>query len=119
MDRRLGLPDRPHLVHMLVDPELLQQVQEAADAHEVSVAVWPPHAMRQVTRADFPTRWGTGATPIRSHASGYYDRRFQLRLDPDTQTKLGTLMQTFDRSAAELIRQLIAQATPKDFPSSW
>jgi hypothetical protein len=40
-------------------------------------------------------------------------------LDDETSTKLGTLMQTFDRSAAEIIRQLIAEATPEDFPSSW
>jgi hypothetical protein len=28
-----SIPDRPHLVHMLVEPELLQQVEEAAEAH--------------------------------------------------------------------------------------
>jgi hypothetical protein len=27
-----SIPDHPHLVHMLVEPDLLQQVQEAADA---------------------------------------------------------------------------------------
>ena len=27
-----SIPDRPHLVHMLVDPELCQQVQDAAAA---------------------------------------------------------------------------------------
>jgi hypothetical protein len=43
----LSIPDRPHLVHMLVNPELCQQVQEAADAHEASVAAWLRHAMRQ------------------------------------------------------------------------
>jgi hypothetical protein len=40
-------------------------------------------------------------------------------LDDETSTKLGTLMQTFDRSAAEIIRQLIAQARSEDFPPSW
>jgi predicted transcriptional regulator len=40
-------------------------------------------------------------------------------LDDETSTKLGTLMQTFDRSAAEIIRQLIAQARPEEFPPSW
>jgi hypothetical protein len=34
-------------------------------------------------------------------------------------TKLQVFMQTFDRSAAEIIRQLIAQASPEDFPQSW
>jgi hypothetical protein len=42
-----------------------------------------------------------------------------LRLEDETSTKLGTLMQTFDRSAAEIIRQLIAQAASEDFPQSW
>jgi hypothetical protein len=28
-------------------------------------------------------------------------------------------MQTFDRSAAGIIRQLITQAMPEDFPESW
>jgi hypothetical protein len=35
-----SIPDRLHLMHILVAPELLQQVQAAADAHESSVAVW-------------------------------------------------------------------------------
>jgi hypothetical protein len=33
-------PDRAHLVHMLVNSELLQEVQDAADAHGTSVAAW-------------------------------------------------------------------------------
>ena len=28
-------------------------------------------------------------------------------------------MHTFERSAAEIIRALIAQATPEDFPTNW
>jgi hypothetical protein len=44
---------------------------------------------------------------------------FQFRLDHDTPTKLRTLIQTFDRSAAEIIRQLITQARLEDFLSSW
>jgi hypothetical protein len=38
-----SIPDRPHLVHLLVDPELLQQVQDAA-AYAVSGAAWVRHA---------------------------------------------------------------------------
>jgi predicted DNA-binding protein len=114
-----SIPNRPHLVHMLVDPELLQQVQEAAAAHGADVAAWERHAMRQVTRDDFPPSWRAEETTVRSHDSGYYDRRFQLRLDPATQRELERLMQTFGRSAADVIRQLIAQATSEDFPSSW
>jgi predicted transcriptional regulator len=114
-----SIPDRPHLMHMLVNPELVQQVQEAADAHGTSVAAWLRHAVRQVTRDDFPPSWRAEETTVRSHDSGYYDRRFQLRLDPATQRELERLMQTFGRSAADVIRQLIAQATSEDFPSSW
>jgi predicted transcriptional regulator len=42
-----------------------------------------------------------------------------LRLDAETSRKLATLSQTFHRSAAEVMRQLIAQASPEAFPQSW
>jgi hypothetical protein len=112
-------PDHPQLVHLLVAPELCQQVREAADAHGVSVAAWLRHAMRQATLADFPAGWRAGEVAGRSHESGYYHSRLMLRLDDDTQRKLGTLMHTFHRPAAEIIRQLIAQARPEEFPPSW
>jgi hypothetical protein len=114
-----SIPDRQHLVHMVVDPELLQQVQAAAAAHGADVAAWERHAMRQVTPEDFPESWRAGDIAIRSHESGHYQRRFMLRLDDETLPKLETLTQTFQCSAAEVIRQLIAQATPEDFPQSW
>ena len=114
-----SIPDRPRLVHVQVDPELLRQVQAAAAAHGADVAAWERHAMRQVTRDDFPASWRAGETAVRSHDSQYYHRPLMLRLDGETSTKLVTLMQTFDRSAAELIRQLIAQANVEDFPLSW
>jgi predicted transcriptional regulator len=114
-----SIPHRPHLVHMLLERELLQQVQEAPDAHSVSVAAWLRHAMRQVTREDFPPSWRAGESAVRSHDSGHYGRRFMLRFDDETLRKLDTLTQTFQRSAAEVIRQLIAQARPEEFPQSW
>jgi predicted transcriptional regulator len=114
-----SIPASPHLVHMLVDPELLQQVQDAADAHGVTVAAWLRHAMRQVTPDDFPASWRAGETAVRSHESGYYDRKFQVRLNEATSRKLETLTTTFHRSAAEVIRQLVAQAHPEDFPNRW
>jgi predicted transcriptional regulator len=117
-----SIPDRPHLVHMLVEPDLLHQVQEAAESHSVPVAAWLRQATRQVTHQDFPPSWHAEAARggrARSHDSRYYGQRFMLRLDDETSTKLGTLMQTFDRSAAEIIRQLIAQAKPEDFPEGW
>jgi predicted DNA-binding protein len=114
-----SIPDRPHLVHMLVEPDLLQQVQTAAGAHGAGIASWLRHAIRQVTPEDFPASWRAGESAARSHESDYFHRKFGLRLDEVTSHKLEALTQTFDRSAAEIIRQLIAQATPEDFPSSW
>jgi hypothetical protein len=112
-------PDRAHLVRMLVNSELLQEVRDAADAHRTSVAAWGRHAMQQVSIEDVPASWRAEATTIRSHASGYDDRRFQLRLGQAAQRKLGSLMQAVDRSAAEIIRPLMTQATPERLPSSW
>ncbi len=56
---------------------------------------------------------------MRSHDSRYFGRRFMLRLDDASWDKLDALAQHFDRSAADIIRQLIAQAKPRDFPKSW
>lgn len=83
------------------------------------MATWVRHAMHQVTYEDFPASWRAGATAGRSHESGYYHRKFGLRLDEVTSCTLEALTQTFARSAAEIMRQLIAQATPEDVPSNW
>jgi predicted transcriptional regulator len=114
-----SIPDRSHPVHLLVNPELLQQVQDAAESRGVTVAAWLRQAMRQVTPDDFPPSWRAGDIATGSHDSGYYYRKFQLRLDDDTARKLETLTQTFHRPAAEIIRQLIAEAAPENFPQSW
>ncbi len=42
-----------------------------------------------------------------------------LRLDETSQTKLQHLIQQFGASKAHIIRQLITQAAPEDFPPSW
>jgi hypothetical protein len=42
-----------------------------------------------------------------------------LRLDETSQTKLPQLMQQFGTSKANIICQLMLQATPEDFPTSW
>jgi hypothetical protein len=42
-----------------------------------------------------------------------------LRLDAQTREKLEELSTHFDTSAAEVIRQLVAQAKPEDFPPRW
>jgi predicted transcriptional regulator len=113
------IPAAVHPVTLLMDPELCQQVQDAAAAHGGSVAAWVRQAMRQVTPEDFPPSWRAGDSAARSHESGYFRRKFGLCLDEETSRKLEALMHTFDRSAAEIIRALIAQATPEDFPTSW
>jgi predicted DNA-binding protein len=42
-----------------------------------------------------------------------------LRLDHPTREKLEDLSTHFNKPASEIIRHLIAQATPEDFPKSW
>jgi hypothetical protein len=41
----------------LLEPDLLQRVQDVAAAHRASVAAWVRHALRQVTPDDFPAAW--------------------------------------------------------------
>jgi hypothetical protein len=77
------------------------------------------HALRRATQEDFPASWRTGETAVRSHESGYDVRKYQVRLEEASTRKLEELRQTFHRSAAEVIRQLVAQARPRDFPHSW
>jgi hypothetical protein len=42
-----------------------------------------------------------------------------LRLDEPSQTKLQQLVTQFGASKAAIIRHLIAQAEPEDFPKGW
>jgi hypothetical protein len=114
-----SIPAAVHPVTLLMDPELLQQVQDAAAVHAVSVAAWVRQAMRQVTPEDFPPSWRAEEAAARAHESGYFHRKLGLRLDAVTSRKLAAFMHTFERSAAAIIRELIAQATPEDFPPSW
>jgi len=113
-----------------LEPELRQQLQEAATAAGSDVSSWLRHAVHQVTRADFPASWhaaaphttrrDTGRRPeMRSHDSRYYKQRYMLRLDDVSWHKLDELAQVFDTSMAEVIRQLVVQATLKQFPKSW
>ena len=104
---------------MLLEPELLQQVQEAAAANGASVAALVRHAMREVTIEDFPESWRARVIDGRSHDSQTYRQRFMLRLDETTAQKLQQLVAQFGRSRAAIIRQLVAQVKPEDFPQSW
>jgi predicted transcriptional regulator len=107
---------------MTVDRELYRQMGEMAQAVGCSIAAWLRYWLRQVTVADFPAHWqaaaGTSAGS-RSHDSRVYDTRFMLRLDAASETTLQGLAEQFNVPRAEIIRQLLAQATPDTFPASW
>ena len=91
-------------------------------ANRVSVGFGPPwlrHMVRQIALTDFPASWQEAQAEERSHDSRTYGTRFMLRLDHLTQEKLDALSAHFAKPAAAIIRQLIAQAEPNDFPPSW
>ena len=115
----MTVPGTVHTLSMLLEPELLQQLHEAATTYGTSIAAWVRHAMRQVTLEDFPEHWQTGETAIRSHDSRYDGQRFLLRLNETTAKKLQHLVEQFGRPRAGIIRQLITQATTEAFPPSW
>jgi hypothetical protein len=78
--------------------------------HGARLAAWVRHAMRQVTAEAFPAGWRLGESAPRSHASGDVHRTCGLHLDAVTSPTPETWTQTFDRPAAEVIRQFITQA---------
>jgi hypothetical protein len=75
--------------------------------------------VRQIATTDFPASWQEATPPERSHDSHTSTTRFMLRLDERSETTLQHLITQFGVSKADIIRHLIAQATPKDFPPSW
>jgi predicted transcriptional regulator len=102
-----------------VASELHAHVQKASAAMEVNMARWLRSMVRQITVSDFPASWREEPSGERSHDSRDYDTRFMLRLDEPSRKQLQDLVDHFDVSKAEIIRQLIAQAPPEDFPKSW
>jgi hypothetical protein len=109
----------------LVESKLYQQVRRVAEAAGADVAPWLRHMLRAITTVDFPASWRAGDAPTRglpggrSHDSRAYGQRFMLRLDEPTRATLEHLSKHFNKSNAEIIRQLVAQATPEAFPTSW
>jgi hypothetical protein len=75
--------------------------------------------VRQITITDFPASWQEATPPERSHDSRVYGKRLMLRLDKRSETKLQQLITQFGASKADIIRQLIAQAKPGEFPKTW
>jgi predicted DNA-binding protein len=114
-----SIPASPHIVPLLLEPALLQQVHDAAAAHGASVAAWLRHALRHVTPADFPPSWQAGEAAPRSHDSAYDGTRFVMRLDPQTRATLKHFSDHFDQPVAAVIRQVVRQARIEDFPERW
>jgi predicted transcriptional regulator len=106
-------------LYCYVDTELHARVERAASAAGVKIAPWLRHIVRQIAIMDFPASWQEATSHGRSRDSCTYSRRFMLRLDEPSQTKLQQLIDQFHMSKAEIIRQLIVQAAPEDFPPSW
>jgi hypothetical protein len=104
---------------LYVASDLHEHVEQAAAAAGVKAAPWLRHMVRQITITDFPASWQEATPRERFHDSRTYTERFMLRLDESSQTTLQQLVTHFDTSAAEMIRHLIAQAAPEDFPPSW
>jgi hypothetical protein len=115
-----GDPQGPvrHL-YLYVASDLHARVEKAAAASGMKMASWLRHMVRQITIADFPASWQEARSEERSQDSRTYGRRFMLRLDDPSQTKLQHLVKRFGASKAEIIRQLITQANDEDFPKSW
>ena len=109
----------------IVGPELHRQVKDAAQSAGVDVAPWMRHMMRRVTTADFPESWRAGKINgrkpegQRSHDSRQYWKRFMLRLDDQVSARIEEFATYFGAPHAEVIRQLIMQATLDNFPQRW
>jgi predicted transcriptional regulator len=106
-------------LYLYVASDLHAHVEKAAAAAGVKAAPWLRHMVRQITITDVPASWQAATPRERSHDSRTYTTRFMLRLDEPSQTKLEQLIRQLGVSKADIIRQLIAQAKPEDFPPSW
>jgi predicted transcriptional regulator len=112
-------PARMRHLSLYVPSKLHEHVQKAAVAAGVKTAPWLRHMIRQIGITDFPASWQEATPRERSHDSRILGTRFMQRLDGPTRDKLDDLSILFDQSAAEIVRQLIAQVEPEDFPPSW
>jgi predicted transcriptional regulator len=106
-------------LYLYVEVELHEHVQKAAAAMGVKIAPWLRQMVCEVTLTDFPASWQDHPFEERSHDSPVYRERFMLRLDKASRTRLQALVERFDISRAEIIRQLIFQANAEAFPKRW
>jgi len=108
-----------HHLYGYVESELHARVQQAAAAVGVKTASWLRSMVHQIAITDVPPSWREEPSGERSHDSHDYDTRFMLRVDEPSREQLQHRVDHFDVTKAEIIRHLIAQATPEDFPQSW
>jgi predicted transcriptional regulator len=108
-----------HHLYCYVDSHLYAAVRKVTTTARVTIAPWLRHMVRQITVADFPGSWREERLEERSHDSRDYGARFMLRLDAASETTLQRLAEQFHVPRAAIIRQLLAQATPDTFPTSW
>jgi predicted DNA-binding protein len=106
-------------LYLYVPSELRGQVEKAAAAAGVNIAPWLRYMVRQTTMADFPASRQEARSEKRSHDSRTYGKRYMMRLDNPMSEKLEELSTHYDKPAAEIIHQLIAQAELEDFPAGW
>jgi hypothetical protein len=106
-------------LYLYVPSDLYVRVEKTATAAGVNIAPRLRHMVRQVAVEDFPESWREAQSEERSHDSRTYGGRFMLRLDEPSSDTLQSLIERFAVSKAQLIRQLLAQAKPEDFPKSW
>jgi predicted DNA-binding protein len=88
-------------------------------------ASWLRHRLRAITRVDFPAGGQSGDAQRRettegcSYGSRVYGRRLMLRSNEKTYERLENLSRHFKKSRAEIVRDLVAQATLETFPTRW
>jgi hypothetical protein len=106
-------------LHLYVPSDLPEQVEKAATAAGVKIAPWLRHMVRRIAIADFPASWQDTTPRECSHDSRNYETRLMMRLHRTSALKIQELVDRFDVPKAQIIRYLIAQAKPEDFPKSW
>lgn len=96
-----------------------KHVEQAAAGAGLNIATWLCHMVRQIAVTDFPTSWQDAPWSVLSHDSRAYGNRFMLRLNARSARTLQQLVQQVGALKAQIIRQLMTQAEPEDFPKSW
>jgi hypothetical protein len=106
-------------LYVYLDGDPYEAVQKAATTAGVKIAPWLRGMAWHIPLTDFPTSWEAARSEARSHDSRRYHTRVMLRLDASSHRTLQDFVERFAVPKATIIRQLIVQATPEDFPPSW